>query len=294
MFGISSATIEDRLDALARELARSNESYAGLFRPVASGWRQVIAAQVHELAQAVESRQEIDSPYVIGIPLSDRQEIFVGRTEFVTARIEQLLLDRRRPPLLLYGQQRMGKTSLLNNLGRLLPSGIVPLFVDLQGAPAQASDHAGLLYNISRRTVSSAEQHRSLHLPALSRESLATAATIFIQLLQMVVSRTDQAKFATGKRLKLTVSVEIAPEKGVSSQQSEEIKIGLRELGLNDDVREGWPGGHMPIQHIVTLYLSPYLSQDRIRADIMISWPGRSVRSSLLNRCCWDLYYPQR
>jgi len=45
------------------------------------------------------------------------------------------------------------------------------------------------------------------------------------------------AKFATGKGLKLAVNVEIAPEKGLSPQQIEEIKIGLRELGLDDDVR---------------------------------------------------------
>ena len=44
----------------------------------------------------------------------------------------------------------LGKTSLLNNLGRLLPSTIVPLFIDLQGPASRASDHAGLLYNLAR------------------------------------------------------------------------------------------------------------------------------------------------
>jgi hypothetical protein len=82
-----------------------------------------------------------------------------------------LLLDRRRPPLLLYGQRRMGKTSLLNNLGRLLPTTVVPLFVDLQGA-SRARNHAGLLYNITRQMVKSASQRRNLALPQLSREAL--------------------------------------------------------------------------------------------------------------------------
>jgi len=45
------------------------------------------------------------------------------------------------------------------------------------------------------------------------------------------------AKFATGKALKLNVSVEITPERGLSPQQIDEIKIGLRELGLDDNVR---------------------------------------------------------
>jgi len=94
----------------------------------------------------------------------------VGRTD-ISARIEQLLLDRRRPPLLLYGQRRMGKTSLLNNLGRLLPSTIVPLFVDLQGAAA-ARDPAGLLYNLAREMTKSAGRRRNLTLPPLSYETL--------------------------------------------------------------------------------------------------------------------------
>ncbi|MCB0191465.1 MAG: ATP-binding protein [Anaerolineae bacterium] len=164
------SAVEDRLDSLLRELTRSSEPYAERFRPIATSWRQTVAGYIQELAEAVEARQEIDSPYIIGVPLTEQQEIFVGRTD-VTAQIEQLLLDRRRPPLLLYGQRRMGKTSLLNNLGRLLPSTIVPLFVDLQGA-SRADDHGGLLYSIARNIVKSAELRRNLTLPTLSWEML--------------------------------------------------------------------------------------------------------------------------
>jgi hypothetical protein len=111
------------------------------FRPIANQWYTMIVSQVELLATAVAERQEIEDPYIIGIPLTAHQEIFVGREAF-SQRIEQLLLDRRPPPLLIYGQRRMGKTSLLNNLGRLLPQHILPLFVDLQGPVASASDHA--------------------------------------------------------------------------------------------------------------------------------------------------------
>jgi len=45
------------------------------------------------------------------------------------------------------------------------------------------------------------------------------------------------SRFAAGKGLKLTVSVEASPENGVSSQKLEETKVALRELGLKDDVR---------------------------------------------------------
>jgi len=45
------------------------------------------------------------------------------------------------------------------------------------------------------------------------------------------------AKSAKEKSLKLTISVDITPEEGVSDQRVEEMKAALRELGLNDDIK---------------------------------------------------------
>ncbi|MCP4534756.1 MAG: ATP-binding protein, partial [Delftia sp.] len=164
------SAVEERLDGLLRELTRSSEAYAERFRPITAYWRKILAEHIRKLTAAAETRQEIDNPYIIGIPLTEQQEIFTGRTG-ISLRIEQLLRDQRRPPLFLYGQRRMGKTSLLNNLGRLLPTTITPLFVDLQGA-TRASNHAGLLYNMARDMVKSARQRRSLALPSLPHEVL--------------------------------------------------------------------------------------------------------------------------
>jgi hypothetical protein len=163
--------VEDRLDGLLRELTRSNEPYAARFRPIAAQWRHIVGEKGAHLAEEAELRQEIDSPYIIGVPLTEKQAIFIGRQD-ASSRIEQLLLDRRQPPLLLYGQRRVGKTSLLNNLGRLLPSSIVPLFVDLQGPASRAQDEAGFLYNMARSMVQSARRQRGVLLPPLSRELL--------------------------------------------------------------------------------------------------------------------------
>jgi hypothetical protein len=44
------------------------------------------------------------------------------------------------------------------------------------------------------------------------------------------------SKFATQTGLKLALKVEIAPERGVSNQKVDEIKVALRELGLSDNV----------------------------------------------------------
>lgn len=178
--------IADRLDGIQRELTRSAEPYAQRFGPVVARWRELLTAHIHELTLAVERRQEIDNPYVIGVPLTAQQEVFVGRTD-ISRRIETLLLDRRRPPLLLYGQRRMGKTSLLNNLGRLLPFTTLPLFVDLQGHVSYASDLAGFFYNVARAMVRSAEELRGIRLPFQSRATFAAdPLTVFDEWLDEV------------------------------------------------------------------------------------------------------------
>ena len=47
------------------------------------------------------------------------------------------------------------------------------------------------------------------------------------------------SKFATGKGLKLTLAVEVAPEGGVSPQRVEETKVALQELGLDPNIKTG-------------------------------------------------------
>jgi hypothetical protein len=165
------SAVAEKLNSLIREFTRSSDQYSVRFRPIATHWSEIVTNYIQELAEAVELGQEIDSPYIIGVPLTEQQEIFTGRTDIGT-RIEQLLLDRRRPPLLLYGQRRMGKTSLLNNLGRLLPNSIIPMFVDLQGPVSSTTDYAGFLYNIARDMAKSAQRQSALTLPSLDRETL--------------------------------------------------------------------------------------------------------------------------
>jgi hypothetical protein len=169
--------VEENLDALLHEMTLSGDSYTLRFRPIAEHWRRLIAGYTRELTDAVEHSQELDNPYIFSVPLVEHQDLFVGRAD-IAARIEQLLLDRRRPPLLLYGQRRMGKTSLLRNLGRLLPSSTVLLFVDGEGI-AGAGDYGDFLYGIATAMVRSAEQHRRLTLPLPTRALLLSSPFVY-------------------------------------------------------------------------------------------------------------------
>ncbi len=160
----------ERLDAQLHTLTRSTNKYATRFYVIGQEWREVLNNYVSELAETVETRQEISNPYIIGIPLNDTlRETFIERSN-ICLRIEQLLLDQRRPPLLLYGQRRMGKTSLLNNLERLLPNNIIPMFIDLQGASI-ANNFAGFLYILAKEMVKSAKK-QGIILSPLTREAL--------------------------------------------------------------------------------------------------------------------------
>lgn len=137
--------VEKDLESLLREFTRSSEKYAERFRPIVESWRQLVSAHILECATQYDG--EIDNPYVVGTPLSAAQEIFVGRTD-ISKRLERFL-HKPGPPLLLYGQRRIGKTSLLKNLTRLLPSSIVPIFVDLQGTIAGTTNEVEFFYSLS-------------------------------------------------------------------------------------------------------------------------------------------------
>ena len=178
------------------DLDRSSDHYAPRFRPIAAGWSHLVQLHSQGIASAVEERQEIDNPYVIGVPFPSPKSCLLDAAISVGG-LSSFSWIGDVPRYCFYGQRRMGKTSLLNNLGRLLPSTVVPLFVDLQGPASSASDHAGLLYNLARSMVESARKTRSLSLPSLSREAIdADPFTGFDEWL-------DQVEAALGSRTAL-------------------------------------------------------------------------------------------
>jgi hypothetical protein len=141
------------------------------FRPVAMSWLRIVAEQLR--TEESVQKQEVLNPYVVGVPLGEHHELFVGRTHEARL-IETHVLSRNKSPLLLYGQRRMGKTSLLLNLGKLFPSHIVPMLVDLQGPVGSSTSYGGFLYNIARAMVNSAKDRLAATISIPTRESLET------------------------------------------------------------------------------------------------------------------------
>jgi hypothetical protein len=73
------------------------------------------------------------NPYVIGVPLTGESG-FYGRGETFTA-VEDALYAEQQNVIVLFGQRRIGKTSLLHQIARRVRSTnrLVPVYFDLQG-----------------------------------------------------------------------------------------------------------------------------------------------------------------
>jgi hypothetical protein len=188
--------VSQALNSLQRELIRSTEPQAERFQPIAAQWQHILDERVHELTTLTEIQQEIQNPYIVGAALTRRQELFVGRAD-ISIRIEELMRAQDYPPLLLYGQRRMGKTSLLYQLRWLLPNHILPLVVDLQGPVTQTTDHPGFLYAIAKKMSRSASS-QGIMLPELPRDALTgDPFLIFDDWLDSVEEQMIQQSYTT-------------------------------------------------------------------------------------------------
>src|SRR5215212_9454893 len=88
------------------------------------------------------------NPYVTGGALTDSGGLsFYGRDDIFTF-IRSVLQSRRRQPILLYGQRRIGKSSVLRQLPNRLPADLVFVYFDLQGMGGMGLNQ--VLYGLSR------------------------------------------------------------------------------------------------------------------------------------------------
>jgi hypothetical protein len=88
-------------------------------------------ADVVQLLEAAGEFQFIPNPYVVGTPLKTNSPLFFGRGD-VVAFIQENLAAAHRNNLVLIGQRRTGKTSLLKQLPARLGEAYVPVYLDGQ------------------------------------------------------------------------------------------------------------------------------------------------------------------
>ena len=116
---------------------------------------------------AQEARNtEIVNPYIAGAPVTGT-EMFFGR-EDVFAFIRQALTGRHRDNVIvLYGQRRTGKTSVLYQMHRHLDARYLCIFIDLHGLALEGLD--GFLWELANNMARTLRREYQLDPPRLNR-----------------------------------------------------------------------------------------------------------------------------
>jgi outer membrane protein assembly factor BamB len=111
-----------------------------------AGKTELFADQVRLVAPPAVFRP-IPNPYATGKPLRAGSPVFVGREDVFAFIRENLAGQAGENILVLVGERRMGKTSILRQLPLRLGEAIVPVFIDGQGVGMEPG-MANLLYDI--------------------------------------------------------------------------------------------------------------------------------------------------
>jgi uncharacterized protein len=132
--------LRDGAGDLARQLALSADRASRLLVDVPTRWQEVAAAELAEMGEAERDTGYVHNPFIFGQPIEETDtNLFVGRRDTVKEIEVSLLGGEQKPALVMWGPRRMGKTSVLLQLPRLLGPTFVPAFVDMQSVQVRES-----------------------------------------------------------------------------------------------------------------------------------------------------------
>ncbi len=128
-------------------------------------------------------------PYVTGTPLRS-SEIFVGREDVFKFVREHLLGTYQNNVIVLHGQRRTGKTSILYRMQDLLADTHVAVLVDMQGKAARGM--ADFLYALSDDIIYTLENHGiPVDLPERAEYEATPEFTFRSRFLRSVIPELD-------------------------------------------------------------------------------------------------------
>jgi hypothetical protein len=143
---------------------------------------------IHEKAEQPFQRI-FPIPYVTGTPLRSG-EMFFGRQDVFDFVQEYLLGAYQNNVIVLHGQRRAGKTSILYRLREMLADTHVAVLIDMQGKAARGT--ADFLYALSDDIIYALENHSIFaELPERREYEDAPEFTFRSRFLRSIVSRLD-------------------------------------------------------------------------------------------------------
>lgn len=136
----------EMLQSLAEDVQELDiDPERAILRRIIEQWQELIIAEGGEVGREVEHRP-VTNPYISTNPVTG--SLFVGR-EDVLLTLESLWSSpERAPSIVIYGHRRMGKTSILHNLGARFGANTVIVDFNMQRVGAVRSD-AHLLYYLA-------------------------------------------------------------------------------------------------------------------------------------------------
>jgi len=104
-------------------------------------WRSILEEEIRFVQHLAREQREILNPFVFGNAVRETEtNIFVGRKDIGKLIEANLLNMGQTPTLLLLGARRMGKTSILLQLPRLLGPDWIPVIIDCQSPAVKATE----------------------------------------------------------------------------------------------------------------------------------------------------------
>jgi hypothetical protein len=158
---------------------------------VLAHWQRLLAAGGGVLARA-ETAGPVANPYVLNNPVHG--DLFVGRAD-ILRRLEELWAgEGQKPSVVLYGHRRMGKSSILANLGaRFGPSTVIVDF-NMQRVGFVAST-GELLYNLALALYDEVATLGGLSEPDEERFTAGNPYTAFDRFLKRLDRVGGQRRF---------------------------------------------------------------------------------------------------
>ncbi|MGE0885099.1 MAG: AAA family ATPase [Blastocatellales bacterium] len=209
-------------------MALISQPVGAAFQLVASRWLEIVR-QTEEECRRQMAFEPIPNPFVAGNPLQQRdQDLFKGRKDIIIAIEENIINPGQRPSLLLYGRRRIGKTSTLLNLPRLLSSQFTPVFIDCQNAKWRDGD-AAFCYHLAASVYGELFQ-RNLH-DGLGKPDLEQFEKYAFTRLDEFLDQIEALLRRINKQILLTFDEYERLEEGIAAQKiTREVFNQLRNI----------------------------------------------------------------
>ncbi len=103
--------------------------------------------------------EPLENPYVVGNPIQpESMRVFLGRYDIARAIISEINKSGQKPSILLYGRRRMGKTSALLNITRLMRDPNI-LSVYVSGQSVKFHTNVNFCYYLVRAIIQALEEN---------------------------------------------------------------------------------------------------------------------------------------